>query len=97
MTAEIDELGPHVNMTAEEALQLTLREEPTKVIILQECGCGCGGICVKSSGMTRAQAVFMYEQAKLEALGLDMRLGCAGPPNDTYENAPTADVVKFPG
>ena len=94
----VHELGPHSNMSAKEALQLTLREEPEQVIILQVCGCGCGGLCVKSTNMTNAEAVFYLEKARLGTFGAS-HLGCQhDDPSLTFvpDGEGTADVVEFP-
>jgi TATA-box binding protein (TBP) (component of TFIID and TFIIIB) len=70
--ANVVELGAHVNMTPEQALRLVLREQPTDVLILTYQD---GELVIRSSKMTRADALWMLENAKLHALDRDSSFG----------------------
>lgn len=65
------ELGPHERMKPAEALGLTLRENPPEVLILFYDSAGVFGM--RSSGMSRKDALWILETAKDEVLssGLD--------------------------
>lgn len=64
--SEVIELGPHDNMTPEEALLLTAREKPKKVLILYFDEDGQFG--TRSSAMTRETALWLIELARLGVL-----------------------------
>lgn len=65
----IIEVGPHTRMTPEQALTFCSREQWSDVAII---GYHKGDrlLVVRSSAMTRADALNLYEQAKLHALGV---------------------------
>lgn len=63
------ELGGHGNMTTEEALKLTLRENPPEVLILFFDHDGEFG--VRSSGMSNKDALWLVENARDAVLNGD--------------------------
>lgn len=67
--AEIIELGAHERMTPEEALGLTSRESPREVLILFTDADGEFGL--RSSGMSRKDALWLIELARDAILGYD--------------------------
>lgn len=70
MTAELIELPAHERMTPEQCLAVCAREPWERVIVVgyQE---GRGDVVLRSSGMTREQALWIVEWARRHALGLD--------------------------
>lgn len=69
MTAEVIELGPNENMTAEQALLYTAREKPAETLILSYDE--NGELYIRSSSMNNKDALWILEQAKILLLGLD--------------------------
>ena len=67
--AKVVELGAHAHMTPEQALGLCAREEWDQVIIVGYHK-GDPSFVVRSSHLTRAEAVFLLEQARLHSLGV---------------------------
>jgi len=69
--AEIIELGAHERMTPEEALSLTIREQPKEVLVLFFDAEDDFGL--RSSNMSRKDALWLIELARQEILsgGLD--------------------------
>lgn len=66
MSAKIIELGPHENMTAEQALGVTLRESPSEVLILYYDSEGTLGI--RSSTMSNKDALWILRSAERDIL-----------------------------
>jgi len=64
--AQIIELGAHERMTVEEALQLTLREKPTEVLVLFFDAEDDFGL--RSSIMSRKDALWLIELARQEIM-----------------------------
>lgn len=69
--AEIIELGAHERMTPEEALSLTIREQPKEVLVLFFDAEDDFGL--RTSNMSRKDALWLIELARQEILsgGLD--------------------------
>lgn len=65
--AKVVELGPHCDMTPEEALAVASRKRWQDVVV---CGFDEDGDFVSlSSNMTREEALWMAEHLKLHAMG----------------------------
>ena len=69
-TAEIVELGPHHRMTPEECLSQVLRERPSAVMVIFERG-EEGILTIRSSEMTRKDALWLLEAAKVDVLDFE--------------------------
>lgn len=63
------DLGPNENMTVNQALAVAKRSEFKDVVIIGECGCGCGQYMIFTSKMTRAEANMILDIGKQIALG----------------------------
>lgn len=67
MAGNVVDLGPHCRMTVDETLDLCKRDNMTDVIVV---GYDADDeVVIRSSKMSRADAVYLLEQAKLHALG----------------------------
>lgn len=66
---EIIDLGPNDSMLPKEALAVAKRAEFKDVVIVGECGCGCGRFIVFTSKMTRAEANMILDLGKQIVLG----------------------------
>lgn len=69
-SAEIVELGPHDNMTPEEALAVTARE-PWERVVIMGFQKGNDDVVVRSSHMVREHALWILEHAKVHILNWD--------------------------
>lgn len=65
MTAQVFQLNAHENMTPEEALAYSARENWSDVIII---GYQNGELTVRSSHMTRAESLWIIEHGKLHVM-----------------------------
>lgn len=67
--AEVVELGPHSRMTVDECLDFCSREDRNFQDVMILGYCPKGELVVRSSAMTRAEAVFMLLRAIDHAKG----------------------------
>jgi hypothetical protein len=67
--SEVIDLGPHDNMTPEQALAVASREEWEGVIVLGYQP-DSDALILRSSHMTREQALWIVEHARLRVLDL---------------------------
>ena len=72
MEDNVVELGPHTRMTTEDILGLLNRERPEVIMVLYyyEDDNGNEAVGMRSTGMSRKDALWMLEDAKLNALGI---------------------------
>lgn len=66
--AKVYDMPLSTTFTPEQALHSMLKDEPADVLILAYDD--TGKLLIRSSRLTRAQALFMLEQAKLHAFNL---------------------------
>lgn len=70
MAEKVIHLGPHDNMTPEQALAVAAREPWDDVMIIGFFK-DDGEVCIRSSHMTREFANWIIDHAKLQIMGLD--------------------------
>lgn len=71
MSDNVHLLGPHANMTVEQALSYVLKEknELTEVLIIASTK--EEEVVIRSSNMKRRDALWLAEEARLHALGIE--------------------------
>ena len=67
MSSNVIELGPHENMTVEQALDFVKREQPKEVVVLYVSQ--NNNFCTVSSGMDRKDALWLIESGREWVMG----------------------------
>ncbi len=80
---KVIDLGPNEHMTVRQALTVAYNTDFADIVLLGNCGCGCGLIKILNSAMTTSEMLMLAEKLKIAVMDREL---CYEPDGDNPED-----------